>query len=205
MSVRISSPSREPRSADTPDAPWSDDRLVCACADGDEAAWAALIQKYKRLIHSVPARAGASPQDAADVFQAVCVELFAALPTLRRVESLPAWLLTIASHKTYHLRRQQQQRRIVQSLDDDAARIDEPGSVPTPPLEQAEHEEAIREAIRELSPRCRELIHLLFYENPPRSYKDVADRLGIALGSVGVARSRCLVSLEQALRRRGVL
>ena len=61
-----------------PHAGWSDERLVRACLDGDDDAWAALIDKYKRLIYSVPIKYGASPEDAADIFQ---VPLFGMINT----------------------------------------------------------------------------------------------------------------------------
>ena len=76
---------------------WEDERLVRACLDGNEEAWTALIAKYKRMIYSVPVRYGASPQDAADIFQQVCVELFAKLADLRKADSLRSWLMTVTS------------------------------------------------------------------------------------------------------------
>jgi len=43
-----------------------------------------LIDKYKALIYSIPVKYGLSREEAADVFQATCVELLrAALPDLR--------------------------------------------------------------------------------------------------------------------------
>ncbi len=52
-----------------PDVTWSDDRLIRACLNGNEQAWSALIDKYKNLIYSIPMKYGASPEDAADIFQ----------------------------------------------------------------------------------------------------------------------------------------
>ena len=69
------------RTAFTGPAPgWSDERLVSACLAGSDLAWAALIDKYKKLIYSIARKYGASPEDAADIFQLVCVELFSELP-----------------------------------------------------------------------------------------------------------------------------
>ena len=65
-----------------------DERLVQECLSGDEQAWNRLIDKYKRLIYSIPVKYALSPEDAADVFQAVCVDLFTNLQKLRKVESL---------------------------------------------------------------------------------------------------------------------
>lgn len=36
---------------------WTDARLVEACLAGDQSAWAALVERYARLIYSVPRRA----------------------------------------------------------------------------------------------------------------------------------------------------
>src|SRR5688572_9771761 len=78
----------------------TDRELVSACVDGDERAWAELIDRYKRLIFSVPLRQGVPRQDAVDLFQAVCLDLVAELPRLRDPQALPRWLIQTASHKT---------------------------------------------------------------------------------------------------------
>lgn len=187
---------------EAPSSSWSDQLLVRSCLAGAEDAWVALIGKYKSLIYAVPLRAGASPQDAADIFQAVCLELFAELPRLRRIESLRSWLLTVATHKVYHLWRQQ--RRSISSLDDETQSIDEPAVLAPPVVEEVERQQQVREAILRLPPRCRELVRLLFYEHPPRPYRDVARQLGLSVGSIGFIRSRCLVRLERILQRAGL-
>jgi DNA-directed RNA polymerase specialized sigma24 family protein len=54
-----------------------------------------------------------------------------------------------------------------------------------------------------LSPRCQEIVRLLFYEQPPLPYKELAERLGLATGSIGFIRGRCLASLQRALEKAG--
>ena len=66
-----------------PSAAWNDTKLVKACLSGDEEAWSLLIDKYKALIYSIPVKYGLSREEAADVFQATCVELLVRLPDLR--------------------------------------------------------------------------------------------------------------------------
>ncbi|MFZ3363707.1 MAG: hypothetical protein WA153_09715, partial [Candidatus Acidiferrales bacterium] len=68
---------------------WTDTRLVKECLRGSEAAWSALIDKYKNLIFSIPIKYGFSSDDATDIFQAVCVELLSELPKLRKPKALP--------------------------------------------------------------------------------------------------------------------
>lgn len=62
---------------------WPDERLVRECCKGNQAAWSALIEKYKNLIFSIPIKFGLPREDAADIFQAVCVDLLSSLPQLR--------------------------------------------------------------------------------------------------------------------------
>ena len=60
---------------------------------GDEHAWSELIDRYSRLIFSIPLRQGLTREEAADMFQAVCLDLVAELPRLRDPQALPAWLI----------------------------------------------------------------------------------------------------------------
>ncbi len=64
----------------------SDERLVALCLKGDEQAWADLIEKYKNLIYSIPIKLGMY-EDAADIFQSVCVDLLSDLSKFARTES----------------------------------------------------------------------------------------------------------------------
>lgn len=181
----------------------SDDDLVRACLNGNEEAWAALIDRYKNLIYAVPIRGGASQEDASDIFQSVCLQLFSELPRLRNVAGLRSWLLTIAQHKLYELR--QQRRRPIDSLDDPDSRVlDELGAMPPDAVEELDRDQRIRAAINELPDRCRVLVHHLFFEHPPRPYRDLARDLGLATGSIGFIRGRCLARLTRALRAIGL-
>ena len=190
-------------SGETPSPAWSDEHLVRECLAGDERAWAAVIDKYKNLIYSVPVKYRASPEDAADIFQAVCLELFSELPKLRKAGSLRSWLITVATHKSFHWKKRRTRRNEVEGVEID----EEPRAVGVSPpravLEELEKEQTVREAVARLSPRCQEMIRLLFYSDPPLPYADVARRLGLATGSIGFIRGRCLQRLERLLGGKG--
>lgn len=182
-------------------ATTSNSRLVRDCVDGKEEAWSALIDKYKRLIFSIPIKYGLSPDEATDIFQSVCVEMLSELPKLRKAEALPKWLIQVTAHKCIQRKRQM-------------ARTKNPGSdgeLPEQPvaaraesiLHEAEQEQSLRQAIAELPPRCRELIQMLFFEEPARPYEAVAQTLGIATGSIGFIRQRCLEKLRRQLNEAG--
>lgn len=175
----------------------TDELLVSACLAGDDGAWTVLIDRYKQLIYSFPRRYGAGPHDAADVFQQVCFELFAALPRLRNQHSVRAWIMTVAAHESYRWKRRHQLRARLEGDPPETT----PCPTPTPSrlLESAESEQAVRDALTQLSPRHRELVRLLFYEDPPVPYHAVARRLGLTTGSVCFIRMRCLKKLGRLL------
>ncbi len=186
-----------------PKTTWSDDRLVRECVKGNEEAWAALIEKYKGLIYSIPIRYGASREDAADVFQAVCLELFSELSNLRKVESLRSWLITVAAHKSYHWKQKQRRQSSRETGDLESADSADTVSAPAEMIMETEREQMVREAIANLPARCGELVRLLFYEDPPIPYNEIAHRLGLALGSIGFIRGRCLKRLQRLLEEQG--
>ncbi|HSB62805.1 MAG TPA: sigma-70 family RNA polymerase sigma factor [Thermoanaerobaculia bacterium] len=171
-----------------------------ACLAGDERAWSALLDKYKNLIFSVPLKYRLSREDAADIFQAVALELFSGLPKLRDVEALRAWLIAVAAHRSIAYKRRQQVRDLREgtSLEESLERPDSRPSF----ADELEREQSVREAVALLPPRCRELIHLLFFEPTTPPYKDVAARLGLAPGSIGFVRGRCLGKLRKNLQRK---
>jgi RNA polymerase sigma factor (sigma-70 family) len=187
----------------TPTAEWNDQELVQACLGGDESAWAVLIRRYQSVMYFFARRYGASAADAADVFQLVCAELFVSLPRLRNQRNLRSWIMTVSAHQAYHWKRSYIKRAQREGADPELAFV----SLSTPPsteLEQTQRDEIMRSAIRQLPPRCQELVRLLFYEDPPLPYETVASRLGLATGSIGLTRSRCLKKLERLLAGTGV-
>jgi RNA polymerase sigma factor (sigma-70 family) len=186
-----------------PKITWSDSRLIRECLRGNDRAWSTIIAKYKNLIYSIPLRYGATPDDAADVFQSVCLELFAELPRLRKAAALRSWLITVSARQSLHWKTRRQRRGEQELTEADEERADADRSLPAELFEELEREQMVREAVAQLPRRCQEIIRLLFYEDPPVAYRDLARRLGLATGSIGFIRGRCLVRLQRALERLG--
>jgi RNA polymerase sigma factor (sigma-70 family) len=176
----------------------SDEALIAACLQGDQAAWATLVNKYKKLVYSVPLKFRMTPDDAADIFQAVWIDLFADLGNLRHAGALRSWLASVALHKCYQWKRRQI-RYGECSLDESDVAFTDPSSSFARFQEEAEREQILRDAIARLPDRCRTMVRLLFFEQPPLPYAEVATRLGLAEGSIGFIRGRCLKKLRQTL------
>ena len=182
-------------------AAWPDTRLVRECLGGGEEAWCALISKYKNLIFSIPVKYGFSADESTDIFQAVCLELLSELPKLRKVKALPKWIMQITAHKCFH-RKQQERRTEVSDPNDKQFEKSTPARAEEI-LREAEDEQGLRQAMSELTPRCRQLVQMLFYDEPARPYQEIAEALGIAVGSIGFIRQRCLERLRKRLLEEG--
>jgi RNA polymerase sigma factor (sigma-70 family) len=181
---------------------WSDERMVSECLKGNHEAWSALIDKYKNLIYSVPIKLRMY-DDAADIFQAVCVDLLTGLPQLREPRALPKWIMQASYHKC--LQYQKKAEKTSQLTNDEGEDLLIASDQPLPErlLADLEKEQIVRDSITQLPPRCGQMVHMLFFENPPRSYEEVARELGIATGSIGFIRGRCLNKLKKQLEKLG--
>ncbi len=173
------------------------------CAHGNEEAWAALLDKYKNLIFSIPVRQGLPREDAADVFQRVCLLLMAELPHLRAAKALPMWLIRVTSHECLRWRRQEHPYRARVATDAEAASLRDERPLADDVLARIKEEQVVRDAVRILPPRCRQLIDMLFFQTPARPYVEVARALGLATGSIGFIRGRCLTRLARELEKQG--
>ena len=189
------------KSAKSSAGTWSDPQLVKKCLSGNEEAWSLLIEKYKALIYSIPIKYGLPPHEAAEVFQATCVELLLRLPELRKPRALPKWLIRVAHHQSWKWKRQNQ-RIVSRDSQPDLPEPETPAVAETL-VQQAYEEQILREAMATLSRKCHRLIELLFFETPARPYSDVAQELGLAVGSIGFTRQKCIERLRRKLQDLG--
>lgn len=185
------------------DALVSDAELVRECRDGKETAWQALIERYKNLIYSIPLKLGFSADDAEEIFQSVCLSLLAELARIRDPQALPAWLMQVTAHRCSQWQRELQQFQDVdeEEMESHVDRLSV--ALSAEQVREVEMEQTLRQALAGLSPQCRQLIDMLFYEPTPRPYEEVAAALGLATGSIGFTRRRCLESLRKKLEGAG--
>jgi RNA polymerase sigma factor (sigma-70 family) len=182
-------------------AQWPDERLVSECLKGDQEAWSALIDKYKNLIYSIPVKLRMY-DDAPDIFQAVCLDLLSSLDQLREPRALPKWLMQTCYHKCLQYRRKAEKQPLTNEAGEEL-RIDSGQPLPEDMLSELEKEQTVRDAISQLNSRCEQMVRMLFFESPPRPYEDVARELGVATGSIGFIRGRCLHRLKKQLEKMG--
>jgi RNA polymerase sigma factor (sigma-70 family) len=186
-------------------AQWDDRQLIESCLAGEHSAWEALISRYRRLIYSIPLKSRLSPDDAADIFQSVCLRLYLKLSTLRDQDKISSWLITTAYRECWRVAaRNRREPPRVRSGDENES--DPVADIPaTAPLademrEALERQQAVRQAVESLPERCSELLAMLFYEPEKWSYAEIARRMQMPVPSVGPTRARCLEKLKKLLQ-----
>jgi RNA polymerase sigma factor (sigma-70 family) len=169
--------------------------LVIRARDGDEHAWAALVERYAPLIWSLCRRYRLDPADTADVGQNVWLLLVTQLGKIRDPAALPGWLATTTRRECQRVRNKAQAPHAAR-YEPDADNIpDAQAETIEQGLLAAEQHAALREAFTHLPPRDQQLIALLT-EDPPVPYAQISTRLGIPVGSIGPNRRRCLDKLR---------
>ncbi|MEU0201204.1 MULTISPECIES: sigma-70 family RNA polymerase sigma factor [unclassified Streptomyces] len=183
--------------------------LVQAAADGDAAAWKTLVEGLSPLVWSVVRAHRLSDADAHEVYQTAWFRFAQYLGRIREPDKAGAWLASTARHECLKVIRSS--RRL--TLTDDPQLLDRVSEDGTPEQSLLDSEEAAAQSERvrrlwqefeELGERCRQLLRVLM-ATPPPSYQDVSAALGIAVGSIGPLRQRCLRRLRARLEARGAM
>jgi RNA polymerase sigma factor (sigma-70 family) len=168
--------------------------LVIRARDGDERAWAALVERYAPLIWSLCRRYRLDATEAADVGQNVWLLLVNQLGKIRDPAALPGWLATTTRRECQRVLNIAQVPHAARYELDAENILDGKADTIEQGLLAAERDAALREAFTHLPPRDQQLIALLI-EDPPVPYAEISTRLGIAVGSIGPIRRRCLDKL----------
>lgn len=164
------------------------DELVNGCLDGELEAWNELVTKYERLVYAIPLREGLSADDAAEISQAAFETLVQSLHRIERPERLGHWLMTVTRRLTWR-RREASRAEISIGIEP----VDQRTAVTDDAWERTVD---VYEAVAGLGEPCRSLILGLFFDPAEPSYDDLAHGLGMAVGSIGPLRGRCLARLR---------
>ncbi len=179
--------------------PESDRELIQACRKGDIGAWERVLEKYERLVFSIPLHYGVSRDDAADVAQLTFTILMQSLDSLREDSHLGAWLTTVARRHTWRLFRRAN-REITGEDDDFTETASAVGKTDGDAIDRWEMTEWLDQGLSQLNGRCQTLLLALYFDSQEPSYTEIAGRLNIPVGSVGPTRARCLERLKQVLQ-----
>lgn len=170
--------------------------LVLRARSGDQSAWDGLVERFAPLLWSICRRYRLSGPDADDVGQSVWLRLLEHLPAIREPAALAGWLATTTSRECLRMVRVSGSRdRKEIMVDHDSPAFARPASAEESLIVE-ERNAAVRAAFAQLPLQCRQLLALLVNE-PPFSYAEIGDTLGIPVGGIGPTRARCLEKLRR--------
>jgi RNA polymerase sigma-70 factor (ECF subfamily) len=172
----------------------SDEELLEAIAEGDEAALGTLYDRFGRVAYGVALRVLRDQALAEDAVQEAFLAIWRSADSYRRERAKPsAWLLTLVHRRAVDLVRREDRRRaepLGEAPEDVAAAVPEE-------VQLRERRAAVQSALRSLPEDQRQALELAYYGGYTQS--ELATHLGVPLGTVksrmfaGLTRLRELV------------
>jgi RNA polymerase sigma-70 factor (ECF subfamily) len=158
-----------------------DAELVRKAKDGDKQAFAEIYERHRHKVLKVAHGLCRNQEDALDVVQDTFVKAHRSLGRFEGRAKLSTWLCQIATHQAIDLAR----RRKVRKTDPLEEKLVAGADVEKAPGRQAqanELSEALAKALGELSEKHRTVFVL--YTTKGLAYKEIAETLGISIGTV---------------------
>jgi RNA polymerase sigma-70 factor (ECF subfamily) len=185
----------------------SDEELIVRTLAGDQEAYGVLVERYSDFAYTIALRVVGNEQDAEDVAQEAFVRAHRALGRFRGDSKFSSWLYRITVNRALtHIKRRRRRPDTVEmhSSPHVEAEVTSRGSGDDPGrgLMESEFAQRVREAVGQLPPRYRAVVTLFYLEE--RSYKEVAEVLGVPMGTLKTHLHRARAMLKQALEAQGL-
>lgn len=182
----------------------NDDLLVERAKRGDLAAFEQLVNQYERKVYSLAYRLMGNHEDANDAAQEAFIRVFRMLPDFRGDSSFATWLFRIVSNACLdELRRRKRQpvtsidSRIEVSDGEVEREIPDAADTPEQALERVEVQKLVQYGIQSLDEDYRSVLVLRDIQG--LSYNEVADVLGLTMGTVKSRLNRARAALKEKL------
>lgn len=167
-----------------PSAAPSDSVLLDRYSAGDKTALDELFRRYRAVTYRVAYRLLGREADALDAVQNAFIKAFTHLDRFRGTSSFKTWLLRIASNASLDLGRRRKREGWNEPGVRSVSQGDETDDQPAPDaeLERADLRRTIEAALARL-PEAQRTTFVLHVDGE-LSYREVAEALGISMGTV---------------------
>jgi RNA polymerase sigma factor (sigma-70 family) len=172
--------------------------VVRRAAAGDMRAWNRLVDQYARLIWSITAEFKLAESDAADVVQTTWLRLLEHIDDIEQPTRVGSWLAVTARHECLRIVGTRKRVVLGQDMEDLAAAIPHDRDIDEGLLAD-ERVKDVRHALSRLPRQSQRLLEMLMAD-PPVSYTEISNELGLPIGSIGPTRGRCLAKLRVLLQ-----
>jgi RNA polymerase sigma-70 factor (ECF subfamily) len=179
-----------------------DESLIRACRSGNTEAFGALVGRYQGRLYPTVLRLTGCADEAQDLLQEAFLRAYQNFDRFQGGSSFYTWIYRIAVNLALSGRRRRK-RRTLRLGDEHHGRVvdlphDPKGSDPTAPLERAEREQIIQEALNTLTPDYRSVIVLKEFDG--LAYDEISAVLRIPIGTVRSRLHRARCELRNRLR-----
>ncbi|MDR3361214.1 MAG: sigma-70 family RNA polymerase sigma factor [Bifidobacteriaceae bacterium] len=154
--------------------------------------WSEIAEHHYPHVYRVAYRLTGNRADAEDLAQETFCRVFRSLDSYRPGGSFEAWLARITTNLFLDLKRREARLRL-EELREEAGDVVSPAAGPERLAEAGNANAQLARALERLNPDLRQALVMCDVEG--RSYQEIADQLGVALGTV---RSRLHRARAQA-------
>jgi RNA polymerase sigma-70 factor (ECF subfamily) len=176
------------------------------CKSGDREAFATIVHKYMKPAYYVALGYVGTPDDALDISQDAFVNAFRHIKRFDSSKKFFPWFYSILKNLCMnHLTRVRRRREdSIDAMEEEEGQVRIPVETANPESDAArrELERKVGEALHYLRPKEREIIILQHFQD--YSYQEIADLLGIPIGTVMSRLYGARRSLRRELERLGV-
>lgn len=190
------------RPAAVPRHERSDEELIARTVAGDQDSYRVLVERYSDFAYTVALRVVGDEGEAEDVAQEAFVRAHRALSRFRGDSKFSSWLYRITVNRALtHLKRRKRRPDTVEMTSSPGveAEVRSRRSCENPERVVLDNDLAacVRRAVDALPPRYRTVVTLFYLEE--RSYKEVADVLGVPMGTLKTHLHRARAMLRREL------
>ena len=187
----------------------TEQELVALAKQGDQDAFAHLVQANQNKIYSLALRMTGNPEDGADLAQEAFLKAWRSLPTFQEESRFSTWLYKLTSNLCIDFLRREKRRKAAVttiSLDDDEddsppMEVADHRFTPETEVERRELRSAMSRALKNLSDEHRQI--LILREVEGLSYTEIAQALELEEGTVKSRIARARISLRTILQKDG--
>ncbi len=186
---------------------YSDEELLVSFRRGKAEAFGVLVRRYEKELYGYLRRYLGDSDLAEDVFQNTFLQVYVKIGQYEIGRPVRPWLYTIATHQAIDALRRKGRHQAL-SLDQDQTELPD-GEIrsllelletrgPGPPetVEGIERRERVRASVDSLPEFLRQVVILAYYQG--LKYREIAEILGIPVGTVKSRLHAALVKLQEA-------
>jgi RNA polymerase sigma-70 factor (ECF subfamily) len=186
---------------------YSDEELMARFRKGQTDTFGVLLRRYERELFGYLRRYLGDSELAEDVFQNTFLQLYQKCAQYELGRPFRPWLYTIATHQAIDALRRNGRHQAL-SLDQHQAEspegdvrtllemLEAQGPGPVELVQTEERRERIRASVDQLPDFMRQVVVLAYYQG--MKYRDIAEILGIPVGTVKSRLHAALLKLQEA-------